>query len=111
MRKVIWLATVLIAVGTGWVRAHDIVVWAEVADGRLVVEAYLTDGLAPQEATVTVQDGDGVTLVEAQMDSSGRFSAPLPADLPLVIRVAAGPGHAGSAVLTEEGLGSAAGSR
>ena len=111
MRKVVWLATVMIALGTGWARAHDIVVWAEVADGRLVVEAYLTDGLAPQDATVTVQDGDGVTLVEAVMDSSGRFSAPLPADLPLVIRVAAGPGHEGSAVLTEEGLGSATGSR
>ena len=111
MRRVVWLAAGVAMLIGGWARAHDIVVWAEVAEDRLIVEAYFTDGRAPQDATVIVQDVDGRVLLEGLTDTAGHLSVPLPGDLPLVIRVDAGHGHAGSAVLTEHGLGSATGSR
>ncbi len=112
MRKVIGFAAIMVTAliaGAAW--AHDVVVWAEVAEGRLMVEAYYTDGRTPQDAPVTVQDVDGQILAQGVTDAAGRFSTPLPGDLPLVIRVDAGHGHGASAVLTEHGLGSTAGSR
>ena len=111
MRRIAWMLVFLIALGGGLARAHDIVVWAEVADGRLIVEAYFSDGRSPGPSTVTVQDVDGTVLAEGQTDAAGRFAVPVPGDLPLVVRVDAGDGHAGSAVLTEHGLGSATGSQ
>ena len=111
MRRLACLLAVLTVFGVGGARAHDIVVWAEVADGSLIVETYFTDGRAPQAATVMVQDVDGEVLVEGPTDAAGRFTVPVPGDLPLVIRVDAGHGHGGSAVLTEHGLGSATGSQ
>jgi hypothetical protein len=81
------------------VHAHGVVVWAEVVQDKVRVEAYLSDGQPIRQAKVKVLDPGGQQLLQGKLDKQGLYVFPRPPQDELLIRVTQGHGHTGETKL------------
>jgi hypothetical protein len=94
--------------GCGPALAHGLVLWAEVRDGEVHVEAYASDGTPLAAALLRVLDPAGAERLRARTDRAGalRFAAPGDADA-LCIRLEIDAAHRAQFELALRGAPSA----
>jgi hypothetical protein len=76
-------------------QAHGVVVWAEVIQDQVRVEANLTNGHSLAGAQVEVLDRAGNQLLQGRLNKLGQFEFPVPQRHEVLIRVSLGEGHSG----------------
>lgn len=77
--------------------AHSIAVWAEVAGGKVKVEATWSDGKPVKNARVVVKDADGKVVLTGRTDPKGKYEFAPPSKTDLTIRVVTGGHHEATA--------------
>lgn len=97
-----FLALVIAIPGTA--TAHDVSVWAEVAKGKVHVEAYFSDGTPVGDVPVTVSNSEGKVLLTGRTSAKGVFDFDPPVKAALTITVSVGGGHDASARIKAKDL-------
>lgn len=87
------LAAFLALVAAPFVFAHAVSLWAEVADGKVVVEAFASDGAKLAGARIVVADAKGEKLIEGKTGADGKFTFDPPYEGEMLIVLMVDGGH------------------
>lgn len=72
--------------------AHSTVLWAEVIDGKVSVEAFFGNGNKIKNTPVIVIDKNGKKMLEGKTDEQGKwvFDPPVKGDMIIILKVSEG---------------------
>jgi nickel transport protein len=88
------VATLLILIfGASTISAHGIGVEAKLKGSTVHIEAYFDDDTPASDATVTLTDSEGKTVVRGKTDGKGAWTFPAPTAGNYRVIVNAGDGH------------------
>ena len=73
-KRIVLIAVFVLLIAAAAAFAHGVSLWAEVVDGKVKVDVFLSNGTKMKNAKIVVFDGAGKQVLEGKTDDSGSWT-------------------------------------